>query len=60
MTEMRAAPHRPKSFYRGMTYEKAEQARQAYFVERKKQREIAEELGVKQNTVSRIVAGLVW
>ena len=51
---------RPKSYYRNMTSQKAEQIRRLYFKERLKQREIAEQFGIKQNTVSRIVSNLTW
>ena len=51
---------RPKRYYRQMTREKAETIRADYFSRRKKQAELAVEHGIRQNTVSRIVAGLVW
>lgn len=51
---------RPKRHYRGMNRAKAEDVRFLYFTRRLKQREIAEIHGIKQNTVSRIVSGMVW
>jgi DNA-binding transcriptional regulator LsrR (DeoR family) len=51
---------RPKEFYRNMTREKAEQIRKLYFSRQKKQKELAEDFGIKQNTVSRIISGMVW
>lgn len=59
---------RPKRYYRNMTPEKAEQIRNEYFNKqnkvagkrRIKQKELAEKYGIKQNTVSRIVSGMVW
>lgn len=52
--------HRPKSYYKNMTQEKAEFARFLYFKGKLKQREIAGLLGIKQNSVSRIISGQVW
>lgn len=49
-----------KRFYRDMTPAKAEEVRRLYFEDKLKQREIAERFGIRQATVSRIVAGLVW
>jgi DNA-binding transcriptional regulator LsrR (DeoR family) len=43
-----------------MNLEKANQARDMYFRQRMKQGEIAAILGVRQNTVSRIISGMVW
>jgi DNA-binding transcriptional regulator LsrR (DeoR family) len=51
---------RPKSRYRHMNRAKAEEIRRRYFAREKKQRELAEEYGIKQHSVSRIVSGLVW
>jgi DNA-binding transcriptional regulator LsrR (DeoR family) len=48
------------SFYRNMTKEKAEEIRRLYFSRQKKQVELAEMFGIKQNTVSRIISGMVW
>jgi DNA-binding transcriptional regulator LsrR (DeoR family) len=53
---MRKSP----SFYRNMTKEKAEEIRKLYFSRQKKQVELAEMFGIKQNTVSRIISGMVW
>lgn len=50
----------PKRHYRGMNRAKADVVRHQYFKLRLKQREIAEIHGIKQNTVSRIVSGMVW
>jgi len=52
--------HRPKRFYRNMNPEKAAEMRRRYFSREAKQSELALEYGVAQNTVSRIVSGLVW
>ncbi len=52
--------HRPKSHYRNMTPEKASEIRRAYFNREAKQKDLAQRYGVRQNTVSRIVSGLVW
>lgn len=43
-----------------MNLEKATQARELYFSRQMTQKQIAAKLGVKQNTVSRIVSGVVW
>lgn len=51
---------RPKRSYRNMNRAKAEEVRHQYFRLRLKQREIAEIHGIRQNTVSRIVSGMVW
>jgi len=53
-------PHRPKSRYRDMTPEKAEQMRRLYFSRQAKQAELAEMFGIRQNSVSRIVSGQSW
>lgn len=50
----------PKTHYRGMTRQKAEEIRRAYFAREARQRELAERYGIRQNTVSRIISGLVW
>lgn len=55
-----AAGRRPKSHYRQMTRAKAAAIRRAYFNREAKQAELAAMNGVKQNTISRIVSGLVW
>jgi DNA-binding transcriptional regulator LsrR (DeoR family) len=51
---------RPKRFYRHMTKQKADEIRRLYFSRQKKQVELAEMFGVKQNTVSRIISDMVW
>lgn len=51
---------RPKRFYRSMTPERAAEIRRRYFAREGRQRELATEFGVGQNTVSRIVSGQVW
>lgn len=43
-----------------MTPDKAEAIRRAYFNREAKQAELAARFGIAQNTVSRIVSGLVW
>lgn len=52
--------HRPKSFYRSMTREKAQEIRRLYFSRQKNQRELGEMFGITQHSVSRIISGLVW
>ncbi len=49
-----------KSHYRNMNYAKAQEIRRLYFSRQAKQAEIARLYGIKQNTVSRIISGLVW
>ena len=51
---------RPKSRYRNMDRGKAAEIRRAYFSREAKQKELAERYGIRQNTVSRIISGLVW
>lgn len=51
---------RPKSHYRHMTREAAEEIRRRYFAREAKQANLAREYGVKQHTISRIVSGQVW
>ena len=51
---------KPRSRYRHMTREKAYEIRRAYFAREAKQKELAERYGIKQQSVSRIVSGLVW
>lgn len=51
---------RPKSHYRGMTAEKAEEIRRAYFAREAKQADLAQKYGIKQHSVSRIVSGYSW
>lgn len=51
---------RPKRFYRHMDRSKAEQIRALYFSRQKKQVELAAMFGIRQNTVSRIISGMVW
>ncbi len=50
----------PKRYYRNMTPEKARDIRRRYFSRELKQSELAAEYGIRQNTVSRIISGLVW
>lgn len=52
--------NRPKSRYRHMDRKKAAEIRRAYFAREAKQAELAQRYGIRQNTVSRIVSGLVW
>lgn len=52
--------HRPKRRYRHMTPEKAQEIRRRYFRREATQAKLAEEYGIKQNTVSRIVSGITW
>jgi DNA-binding transcriptional regulator LsrR (DeoR family) len=54
------AKHYPKSHYRGMDHAKAAEIRRAYFAREANQAELARRYGIAQNTVSRIVSGLVW
>lgn len=51
---------RPKSKYLHMNREKADEIRRLYFSREKKQAELAEIFNVKQNTISRIISGMVW
>ena len=51
---------RPKSFYKNMTKEKAEEIRKLYFSRQKKQWELAEMFGIRQGSVSRILSDQVW
>ena len=51
---------RPKRYYRHMTREKAQEIRQRYFSRQANQTQLAQEYGVKQHTISRIVSGQVW
>jgi hypothetical protein len=55
-----AAGRRPKAHYRQMNRATAEAIRKAYFSRQAKQAELAAIYGVRQNTISRIVSGLVW
>ena len=50
----------PRSHYRHMTRDLANQIRDLYFSRWFKQREIAEMYGIRQHSVSRIVSGRVW
>jgi predicted transcriptional regulator len=50
----------PKRWYRRMTPERAAEIRRRYLAREARQRELAAEYGVAQNTVSRIVSGQVW
>lgn len=49
-----------KRHYRNMTPAKAEEIRRLYFSREKKQAELAAMFGIRQNTVSRIISGMVW
>ena len=51
---------RPKSRYRCMDADKAAEIRRSYFAREANQAELARRYGIAQNTVSRIVSGLVW
>lgn len=51
---------KPKSSYRHMTAEKAEEIRRAYFAREMKQHELGEKYGLRQGSVSRIVSGQTW
>ena len=51
---------KPKSHYRGMTYELAEEIRRAYFSREANQAALARRYGCRQNTISRIVSGITW
>lgn len=51
---------RPKSRYRHMTHEKAEEIRRAYFSRQAKQSELAAKYGIRQNSASRIISGITW
>ncbi len=51
---------KPKSHYRGMTYEIAEEIRRAYFSREATQAELGRRYGRKQHTISRIVSGITW
>lgn len=52
--------HRPKAYYRNMNPEKANEIRELYFLHKMKQKQIAEKFGIRQNSVSRIISGMVW
>lgn len=52
--------HRPKSYYRHMTREKADEIRRLYFTGKGTQKQIAEKFGIRQHSVSRIISGQVW
>lgn len=49
-----------KTFYGDMNMDKAMKIRRQYFVDKKKQREIAEIHNIGQGTVSRIISNIVW
>ena len=51
---------KPKSHYQHMTYAKAEEIRRRYFAREAKQQELADEYGIKQHSVSRIISNQVW
>jgi DNA-binding XRE family transcriptional regulator len=50
----------PKTYYRGMTWDKAQEIRRAYFAREAKQADLAKRFGVAISTISRIVSGHVW
>ena len=52
--------NRPKRHYRQMTPDKAREIRRAYFAREANQPQLARQYGIRQNTVSRIVSGIVW
>jgi DNA-binding transcriptional regulator LsrR (DeoR family) len=51
---------RPKSHYRGMTPEKAAEIRRRYFAREATQAELGRQYGRAQNTISRLISGLIW
>lgn len=51
---------RPKRFYRHMNQQKADEMRRRYFSGELNQRELGEEYGLRQNSVSRILNDIVW
>ena len=51
---------RPKRFYRHMDPTKASEIRKLYFSRAYTQAELAALYQVRQNTVSRIISGMVW
>lgn len=57
---MSKRPDVTKRSYRNMNLTVAREMRRLYFGERIKQVRIAEQFGVKPNTVSRVVSGIVW
>lgn len=52
--------HRPKSFFRHMTPEKAAEIRRQYFAGGITQVELARQYNLAQGSISRIVSGHVW
>jgi hypothetical protein len=50
----------PKTYYRGMTWERAQAIRAEYFANRTPQRVLAKRYGISQGNVSRIVSGQVF
>ncbi len=60
LAQLGIAKRTPKTYYRGMTWEKAEEIRRAYFAREAKQAELAKRFGVAIATISRIVSGHVW
>jgi DNA-binding XRE family transcriptional regulator len=50
----------PKTYYRGMTWDKAQEIRRTYFAREAKQADLAKRFGVAISTISRIVSGQVW
>lgn len=51
---------RLKRHYRQMTPERAAKIREQYFVDRRKQIDIAREYGISQGSVSRIISNITW
>lgn len=51
---------RPKSYYRSMTVEKAQEIKRAYFAGEAKQKELAMRYGTSQQSVSRILNEVCW
>jgi DNA-directed RNA polymerase specialized sigma subunit len=53
-------PRGPSRRYRNMDRAKADEIRRAYFAREGTQKAIGERHGIGQNTVSRIISGIVW
>lgn len=49
-----------KTHYKNMNQAKADEIRRLYFERKANQKQLAEMYGIKQNSVSRIISGLVW
>jgi len=52
--------NRPKRHYRHMTPAAAQEIRRRYFAREAKQAQLAQEFGISQGSVSRIVSGGSW